>query len=50
MTEKQLQEQIKDWKLSMWNASQANYAKGVMNAKRELDKLYRQLDQLHRGR
>lgn len=50
MTEKQLQEQIKNWKLSMWNASQANYAKGVMSAKRELDKLYRQLDQQRRGR
>lgn len=48
MTEQQLQAHIKSWKQSQWNASQANHSAGVFRAQRELEKLYKQLDQLHR--
>ncbi len=48
MTEKQLQAQINSWKLAQWNASQANNSASVFKAQRELDKLYQQLDRLHK--
>lgn len=47
-TEKSIQQSIKSVKLMQWNASQMNNAAQVFKAQRELEKLYKQLDQLRK--